>query len=81
MHNFKKGEEKIYLKKKNSRKVYIGICHAEIGQTVHDVVNALSKVIVQILVTGGGDSQEGGAAGGRLVWLVWLEARVTSVKS
>ena len=27
---------------------------------VHDVVNALSQVIVQILVTGGGDAEEGG---------------------
>ena len=70
--------------------------HAEIGQTVHDVVNALSKVIVQILITGGGDSKERGAAGGRLVRLVSMaggkghisqvrillyEARVSSVES
>ena len=27
---------------------------------VHDVVNALSQVIIQILVTGGGDAKEGG---------------------
>ena len=54
----------------NTNNVNIYLSHAEIRQTVHDVVNALSKVIVQILVTGGGDSKKRGAAGGRLVRLV-----------
>ena len=38
--------------------------HAEseekVQKYVHDVVNALSQVIIQILVTGGGDAKEGG---------------------
>ena len=41
-----------------------GLVHAESEEIVrgyvHDVVNALSQVIVQILVTGGGDAKEGG---------------------
>ena len=38
--------------------------HAEseekVQKYVHDVVNALSQVIIQILVTRGGDAKEGG---------------------
>ena len=34
------------------------------GLYVHDVVNALPQVVIQVLVARGGDAQEGGAEEG-----------------